>query len=441
MQTTNFSRIYLSRISLVLLLVATLLGSVGSVNAQQPASSLTPVDSIVAVVEEDVILRSDLDRAMDTVRKQIEASGQTAPAQSILERQVLERLAVDRLQLQRASASGIRISEQEIDRYIQRVAGDSGIDLQQMQQTIVADGISWSEFRTDVHDQLAVQRLRQRVAASRINVSETEVDIFLDGEEQKPGEYKLSHILISLPEGATPDQIREGREKVGQVLGEISAGMDFSTAAITYSDGQRALQGGDLGWRAAEQLPPIFSEAIAKLESGQITEALRSPSGFHILQVDDFREASARMVQEFSARHIMISVSELMDPVEAEEKARRLHREITEGEDFAELAKENSDDQTSANLGGDLGWFEPAAYGMAVAEVLSKLTEGELSEPFQTQSGWHLLQHQGQRTVDRTVEFERNRAKEAIRARKMESEIELWLRQLRDEAFIEYRVG
>ncbi len=404
-------------------------------------ATLQQIDSIVAVVEEDIILRSDLDRALGTIAKQIEASGQTAPSQSILERQVLERLAVDRLQLQRAAASGIRVSDQEIDRYIQRVAAESGITTQQMQQTIMADGITWIEFRTDVHDQLAVQRLRQRVAASRINVSETEVDIFLDGEDEKPGEYKLSHILVSLPEGATPDQIREARNKVGQVLQEISNGMDFATAAITYSDGQRALQGGELGWRPSEQLPPVFNEALGQLEAGQITEPLRSPSGFHILRVDDFREAAPRMVEEYSARHLMVSVSELLGPIEAEEKVRRLHREISAGADFAELAKEHSDDQTSANLGGDLGWFEPAAFGPGVAKVLIEMTEGQLSEPFQTQAGWHILKHQGSRTVDRTVEFERNRAREAIRARKMEEEVELWLRQLRDEAFIEYRLG
>ncbi len=406
-----------------------------------PVSTAEPLDSIVAVVEEDVILRSELDRSMQTIMAQIQASGQQAPPESVLREQVLERLAVDRLQLQRADASSIRIADQEIDRYIQQVASQSGITSDQMRQTIIADGITWGEFRSDIRDQLAIDRLRRRVAQSRVNITETEIDLFLEGVETKPGEYRLSHLLISLPEGASPDDIRAGRDRLAEVIDELDGDMPFATAAITYSDGQRALQGGDLGWRRSDEVPPAFAEAIAAAEVGEVTQPIRSPSGFHLLKIEEYRDAQPRMVTEYTAQHLMIEISELMDATSAETKIRELHQQLLDGEDFAELAKEHSDDPTSANLGGDLGWFEPNAYGPAVGQRLEAMEKDALSAPFRSSIGWHLIKHQGKRTVDRTVEFQREEARQAIWDRKAEEEIELWLRQLRDEAFIDYRLG
>lgn len=399
-----------------------------------------PLDSIVAVVEEDVILRSELDAATQNVINQIRASDGDVPPRRQLEERVLNQLVMVELQLQRAEATGIRVSDQEVDQSMQRLAAQNGISLEQLRSTLNAEGFSYADFRQDMRDELMTQRLTQRVAASRVDVSETEVDIYLAGQDTKRGEYRLSHILIGLPEGANPETIQQARDKALEVRNEIQAGADFASAAVKYSDAQDALQGGDLGWRTANQVPTVLEDQIAGMRDGDLTQPIRSASGFHLFQVSGYRDQSPVMVEELRARHIMVEVNELVTSKEAQDTIENIHERLRAGEDFAELAKQYSDDSSTANLGGDMGWFAPAQYAPRIQSTLAALADGDLSQPFQTAEGWHLLQRMETRSQDRTDLFERAQARDAIRQRKAKEEIELWLRELRDEAYVELRV-
>ncbi len=408
--------------------------------ATAPAQTSRMIDSIAAVVEDDVVLRSELDRSIATVLKQFANSGQPLPSRGVLERQILEQLALIKIKLQNAAATGIRINDQEVDTAIQRVARQSGITLDQMRRTIVADGLSWEQFREDMRDELATQQLQRRVANSRVNVSESEIDIFLSNQQQPQGEYRLAHILINVPEGASPREVQESRAKVEEVYQKLLDGMDFATAAITYSNGPQALQGGDLGWRPAAQVPTIIEQELREMEKGEFTAPLRDASGFHLFKVTDHRATSQTLVTEINCRHIMIEVTELVPPEEALDIITNIHERLQNGEDFGELAKQFSDDSSSANLGGDMGWFQSDAFGGRVRQVVDSLQDGELSQPFQTAAGWHLIQRLGTREQDRTEDILRAQAREAILNRKAEEELRLWERQIRDEAYIEYRI-
>ncbi|MDJ0656299.1 MAG: peptidylprolyl isomerase [Xanthomonadales bacterium] len=420
-------------LGLALLLAGFLMGFKGNAGAES-------LDRIVAVVEDEIILRSELDRSMANVIKQFQAAGQPLPSRNVLERQILESLAMIKLKLQNARATGIIISDPEVDQAIQRVAAQSGITVDQMRRTILADGLSWERFREDMRDELTTQQLQRRVANTKVNITEGEIDLFLENQELPQGDYRLSHILVSVPEGASPDEIQAARQKVEDVHQQLQEGLDFATAAITYSNGPQALQGGDLGWRPASQVPTLMEQELATMEKGQYSRPMRDASGFHIFKVADYRAVSQTLVEEINARHIMIMVTELVNQEEALELVTTIHERIEGGEAFEDLARQFSDDNTSANLGGDMGWFQPGTFGQRVQQVLDQLDDDELSQPFQTNAGWHILQKLGVREQDRTVEIQRETARNAIRRRKAEDELRLWERELKDEAYIEYRI-
>lgn len=406
-----------------------------------PAGAQTqPIDSIVAVVDEDVILRSELDRAMARALTMLRSQGRSLPPRDVLERQVLDRLIMIELQIQRAEATGIRIAEQEVDQVIGQVAQNAGMTPDQLRSAVTADGIGWGEFRREMRDELMTQRLQQRIASSRVSVTETEIDIFLASQAMDPAEYRLSHILIGVPEGASPSEVQAAREKADRVVQELADGLDFTTAAITYSDAQEALQGGDLGWRSADQMPSVFAAMVREMVRGEVSPPVRSATGFHIVQLTDRRDQAVKMIEEYRAQHIMIEVNELVSAADAMDIATDLHRRLEAGEPFDELAREYSDDPSSANLGGDMGWFQPDAFGQRVRQVLGSLDDGELSQPFQSNVGWHILKKTGVRELDRTEDYLRAQARQNIREQKAQEEIELFLRQMRDEAYIEYRV-
>ena len=267
-------------------------------------------------------------------------------------------------------------------------------------------------------------------------ITETEIDILLTSDRFHGGEYNISHILIALPEGATPQQIAVQESEANSVYQQLLEGLDFASAAISYSDSQEALEGGlDLN-----SLPAVFSDAIKNLRAGQITTPIRSPAGFHIMKVNDYREHSQVMATEYHARHIMIKTSDLVGPREAMDQIREIHQKLIDGEDFADLAKENSDDVTSANLGGDMGWFMPQSYGERFAQTLEALQDGEISEPFQSESGWHIIERLGKREKDVTEAALRNAARNNLQQQKVDIEVERFLQQLRDEAFVEIRL-
>ena len=412
----------------------------GAVTSTAQAQSSTPIDSIVALVDDDVVLRSELDLAIKGIVDRIRQQGGDLPPQHLLEKQVLERLIVRRLQLQRAFQTGIRISDADIDQAMLMLAQQNQISLMQLRQAIESDGEDFVEFRQNIGEEMMTERLRQRVVNSMDPITETEIDILLASDRFQGGEYNISHILIALPEGATPQQISVQESKANNVHQQLVEGLDFASAAISYSGSQEALEGGLVGWRDLNSVPVVFSEAIKNLRAGQITVPIRSPAGFHIVKVNDFRDRSQVMATEFHARHIMIQTSDLVSPRGAMEEIRGIHDQLINGTDFEILARENSDDISSANLGGDMGWFTPQSYGERIAQTLEAMQDGEISEPFQTEGGWHIIQRLGKREKDVTVEATRNAARNNLQQQKSDIELETFLQQMRDEAFVEIRL-
>jgi len=426
----------------VLVLALTIVAAAPSIKleAQTTRPPIEPIDSIVALVDEDVILRSELDLAVAGIVDRIKASGDAMPPMNLLEGQVLERLIMRELQVQRALQTGIRISDADIDQALVNLAQQNGITLQQMRQVIEGDGEDFAEFRRNIGEEIMTDRLRQRIVSSMDPITDTEVDILLASEDLSGGEYNISHIQMSLPDGSTPQQIKEAQFKADDVYQRLVDGLDFASAAISYSDSQEALEGGNVGWRDLNTVPAFFADAVRDLKPGDFTQPIRSPAGFHIVKVNDYREQRQVVVEEFHARHIMIEVNELVTPRLAMQQITEIQQQLKDGEDFSELAREHSDDVTSANLGGDMGWFPPEAYGERVHQTLVALDKGQTSEPFQTTGGWHIMELLDKREMDRTDEAIRAEAREQIRRRKADQEIEKVLRQFRDESFVEIRL-
>lgn len=423
-------------VGLVLLLIA------APLVALPPPAGSEPLDRIVALVEDDVVLKSELDRAVETVRRQFEGRGGQLPPPEILERQVLERLILGKLQVQRAQQGGIRISDTEVDQAVGRIAAQNGVGVIQLRDGIEAQGLSFADFRQSVREELMAQRLRDRIIGSRASVSESEVDLLLASNQMRTGEVRLGHILVAVPENATPDQLRIAEDKINGIKGLIDRGeMDFTAAAIRYSDAPQALEGGEIGWRRYDQLPEALAEAVAAMQVGEVSRPLRSMSGFHLLKVLETRAESNVVIEEYRARHIVIDVDELTSEEEARAEIDNLRRQIEGGADFASLARQFSDDATTAPLGGEMDWFQLYAYGTAYGEVIQKLADGELSQPLRTERGWHLIQRLASRQRDRTTEYVREQARDSIRQRKGEEAFERFLRQLRNESFVEIRLA
>ena len=404
------------------------------------AQDTSKIDSIVALVDDDIILRSELDIAILGIIDRIRQQGGDLPPRNLIEKQVIERLIIRRLQLIRAYQTGIRVSDADIDQSLMMLAQQNQLSLMQLRQVIEADGEDFAEFRQNIGEEMMTERLRQRVVASMDPITETEIDILLASEQFSSGEYNISHILIGLSEGATPQQIAESESTANNVYTQLQEGLDFASAAISYSAGQEALEGGLVGWRDLNSVPVAFSESIKNLRAGQFTTPIRSPAGFHIIKVNDYRERSQVMATEYNARHIMIETNDLIGPREAMEQIRDIHEQLVEGADFAELAKEYSDDISSSNLGGDMGWFSPMAFGERMDQTLESLQDGEFSEPFQTEAGWHIIERLSKREKDVTVESIRNSARANLQQQKMDIEVEQFLQQLRDESFVEIRL-
>jgi peptidyl-prolyl cis-trans isomerase SurA len=427
-----------SLIALVCLVLDAVPGT--GLQAQLDGGSFEPIDSIIALVDEDVILRSELDLAIEGIVERIRASGEAMPPMDLLENQVLERLIMRELQVQKALQTGIRISDADIDQALVNLAQQNNISMQQLRSVIEADGEDFSEFRQNIGEELLTERLQQRIVGGMDPITDTEVNILLASEDLSGGEYNISHIMLALPDGATPQQIKEAQFKVDDVYQRLEDGLDFASAAISYSDSEEALEGGVVGWRDLNSVPAFFADAVRDLNPGETTKPIRSPRGFHILKVTDYREQRQVVIEEYHARHIMIESNELISPRAAMDKITEIKEKLNSNEDFAELARKNSDDQTSANLGGDMGWFPPEAYGDRVYQTLIAMKPGEVSEPFQTGGGWHVMELLGRREIDRTEDAIRAEARDKIRQRKAEQEIRKVLRQFRDEAFVEIRL-
>ncbi|HTI95753.1 MAG TPA: peptidylprolyl isomerase [Rudaea sp.] len=430
----------MNKIVFCLCFLVSALGAWSGLQAQAllPAQSL---DRIVAVVDDDVILQSELDAAVANVLNQYRANPQQLPPRDVLDRQVLQSLIMMRLQVARAKDTGIRVSDADVDQAVQRVAENNKVSVDQLRASLSREGMNLEDFRSHLRDQILVQRLQQRAVQGQANVSDSEIDILLASNSLKSGEVHLQHILIGLPDGADASQIAAARAKADEVKAKIDGGMDFTTAAIQYSSAQDALQGGDLGWRRFDEVPEAFANLVEGMQPGGVSQPLRGPSGFHIVKLVDKRAEGKQVVTEYHARHILIKVDELTDSAEAKKRIEDIRHRIVDGhEDFAALAKKNSQDPNSASAGGDMGWFPIDQYGASVATQLATLKSGEVSQPFQSDLGWHIMQLEGTREQDRSKEMRREQARDVIRNRKAEQAYDDFLRQLRSEAFVEIRL-
>jgi peptidyl-prolyl cis-trans isomerase SurA len=420
---------------------AFVLAAIGPIVVRAQALPSQTLDKIVAVVNEDVILQSELDRATESVLKQYQTrGGSELPPEDVVRKQVLERLITMKVQITRAEQTGIVISDSDVDAAVERIAAQNNLDVPQLRQSLIRDGFSYEEFRTSLREELQVQRFRQRFVQSRVGVTDTEVDIFLASDAMKAGEVRLRHILVALPEGATSEQVEAGRVKIEKIQAEIAGGLSFADAAIRYSESQQALEGGDLGWRRYDQIPSAFTDLVADMNKGDVSQPIRGPNGFHMIQVEDTRADSTVMVKEYKARHLVIKPSELLSEEKARERIDALRKRVVDGADFAELAKQYSEDTTTANLGGDMGWFQINGYGSAIANEMNRLADGELSEPFRTDLGWHIVRREAVREMDRTTETRREQARETLVQRKAEEEFEKFVREIRAEAYVENRI-
>jgi len=430
----------MNRIFFCLSFLVSALGAWSGAQAQalQPAQ---PLDRIVAVADDSVILQSELDAAVANVLNQYRANPQQLPPRDVLERQVLESLIMLRLQVARAKDTGIRVNDSEIDQAMQRVAESNKMTVDQLRASLASQNMNYADFRDHLRDQLLVQRLQQRVVQGQSNVSDSEIDILLASNSLKSGQVHLQHILIGLPNGADASQIAAARAKADEVKAKIDGGMDFTTAAIQYSSAQDALQGGDLGWRGYDEVPEAFANLVEGMKPGDVSQPLRGPSGFHIVKLVDKRTDGKQVVTEYHARHILIKVNELTSSDQAKKTIEDIRNRIVNGhEDFATLAKKDSQDPSTAGAGGDMGWFPIDQYGSSVATALTSLKDGEVSQPFLSDLGWHILQLEGTRQQDRSKEMKREQAREVIRNRKAEQAYEDFLRQVRSEAYVEIRL-
>lgn len=408
----------------------------------QGPGSAGSIDGIAAVVDEDVILKSELDRAVLNVRGQYEGRENQLPPEDVLNRQVLDRLILMRLQIARADSTGIRIGDTELNQTIQTIAARSSVGVEQMRSQIEGEGLSFDDYRRSVREELQMRRLQQRVVQSRVVVSESEIDQLLKQRSVDSVEYRLANLLVALPDGATAEQVATGEEKIRGIKALIDRGeMDFRAAAIRYSDDRNALEGGDLGWREASSIPPRFAEMIQTMQPGNFSEPVRGPSGLQMVQLVETRQSGPQKVTEYEADHLLVAVNDVVGEEAARRKLDELRAKIEGGEDFAKIAKESSDDTFSRNRGGRLDWFNAETYGPDFIAQVETLADGGLSAAFRTEAGWHVIRRLGSREQDITEETRRLRARQIIGERKAQDEFERFLRQLRSDAYVESRLG
>jgi peptidyl-prolyl cis-trans isomerase SurA len=407
------------------------------------AYAYVPLDRIIAVVNEDVIMQSELESKMRAVRGQIEQQGQKVPPSSIFERQVLDNLVQARIQLQLATRAGIRVDDETLNRTIGNIAAENKVSLTQFREILEQDGYSYEQFREDIRNQITLTQLRKRQVENRIVVTEREIDNFLTNQEFQGTfhtEIRLSHILLSLPDAATADETEQVRQVAAQIREDLLAGADFAEIANTVSDGGNASNGGDLGWRKTEDIPSLFADYIPEMKNGDISELIQSPSGFHIIKISDIKSDEENIVEQTRARHILIKPDQLITSDQAKAKLIQLLQRIESGDDFALLAKGNSHDSVSAIDGGNLGWRTPGELVPEFQRVMDTLDPNQISEPFRSSYGWHIVQVLERRNFDNTESVKRGKARMVIRTRKLKEAMQNWTRRLRDEAYVEYRL-
>ena len=424
-------------------LLAAALAGLPALPAQAQMLPSNSVDSIVAVVNEDVILRSELERSIANVSAQFaQQQGGQLPPRDILERQVLERLIITRLQVDRAAESGIRISDEELQQAVAQIAAQNNMTIEQLRERLAADGLSFSEFQSNLREEVTVQRLRQRYVQSAVQISEAEVDQLIASQQVGGQEVRIANLVIGVAEGATPDELAAAKAKIEDIRSQIQSGaIDFRSAAVRYSMAQNALDGGEIGWRSLDSLPPAFADILRGMKPGDLTEVIRGAGGFQFVQLEETRAPQVQKITQYNAQDIMVMVTDVVGVEQARQKAEALRARIVAGEDFAKVAREASDDTQTRGNGGDMGWFPADAWGTAVRGQIESLADGQVSPVFQSDVGFHIIKRLGSREQDVTDDNRRNQAREIIGRRKADEVYERFLRQLRAEAYVETRVG
>lgn len=407
------------------------------------SSSGELLDGIVALVNDGVVLKSELQTETDRIVARLQKQGTQLPPTPILMRQVLDRLITEQLQLQRAEKVGIQVSDETLNQALANIAQRNNMPLSELPALLAREGVDYATYRHELRQQISIDQLRQRDVLQRINVSPKEVDAYLarqGGKASLREEFLLSHILIAVPANATPEQILAAEHLTDDLYKRLQAGEDFAKLAVAYSNGQQALEGGSLGWRKGSELPSLFADVAPSLSKGRVAEPVRNASGFHLIKLDDRRGSEAIMENQTHLRHILLTTNEVLDDGAAKGQLKAIRERILAGEDFAAVAKAVSEDTQSAVNGGDLGWAGPGNFVPVFEEQMSKLQPNEISEPFRTQFGWHIVQVLERRVYDATGDKQRQEAILAIRNSKLADEVDIWTRRLRDEAFIEYRL-
>jgi len=402
------------------------------------------INSIAAIVNDNVITLLELDNEIKTIKAQLARQRAQLPSDDQLKKQVLERMVLIRIQLQMAQQRHINVDDESLNKAIANVANGNGMDILQFRRALESSGMNYTEYRERIRDEMIISRLQQRQVFRRINVTDQEIDDFLSNQElqdRSNEEYRLQHMLFVVPEAAGGETIQKIKSKAENVLSQLKEGADFTKLAIANSDGQQALDGGDLGWRKLPEIPSLFADVITKMKVGEISDIVRSPSGFHIIKLAEKRANELQhIVTQTHARHILLQADDVQDEDEVKSRILVLKQRIENGEDFATIAAANSQDKGSAGSGGDLGWTNPGTMVRDFEEAMDKLEVNQVSEPVKTQFGWHLIKVEGRRKYDNTEQFMKNRARQYIQEQKRGPALDNWLRQLRDEAFVELRI-
>ncbi len=397
---------------------------------------------IAAVVEDDVILQQELDKEVGLIAQRIRASNNPQmPPESVIRKQVLEKIIIDKLQRQLAEKAGISVTEDMLNSSAADIAQRNNMSLENFREELQKQGLSYKQFLENMRNEIIINQLRGREIGSRIKVTDKEIDHSLETQESIGSDsiqYHLGHILIAVREGASSSEIQKAEKKAEKTVSLLRTGQDFSQIAMSESEDGNALKGGDLGWRSANDIPTLFTDKVNRMLKDEVSEPIRSPSGFHIIKMLDIKGGlDDHTITKSKVRHILIKTNELIDDDEAKKRLLEIKDRVLHGEDFAALARTHSDDKGSAIKGGSLDWVNPGDLVRPFEEAMEKLSINQISEPIQTQFGWHLIQVLERQNKDNSVEHKRNQVREIIRKRKIEEETELWMRRLRDEAYVE----
>jgi peptidyl-prolyl cis-trans isomerase SurA len=406
--------------------------------------ALDAVDRIVAVVEDDVILESELQKKIAVIKDGLTKSGTPLPSDSVLTRQVLDRLILEKIQINLAEKSGQRVDDETLRQAVLQLAQRNNMTPEELRASLRQEGIAYPDFLEQIRGEITTQRLRTGQVNSQVKVSDREIQHWMETrgkpETNPNAEYLLGHILVSTPQAASPAVVQQAHEKADKLVGELKKGLDFQQASLSSSDSSQALSGGDLGWRKLSAMPSLFADFVSKMKKGDIEGPIRSPSGYHIIKLLDQRGGTPDRVTKTKVRHILIKSTELLTDEDVRKKLEVIKARIEAGDDFGDLARGNSDDKGSAVKGGELGFVTPGALVPEFEETMNKLQINQISAPIQTQFGWHLIQVLERQESDDTQELLKKQAQDEIFKRKVEEETELWLRRIRDEAYVEIRV-